>query len=95
MKVTKVTKKVEKLVLVDEVTYTLELNEEQAATLFILVGQMTPAEVHEHIKNGLGFYHPHLKDLVKNEYTMTVDERTISPIFKELKEFFNEDNYKK
>lgn len=95
MKVTKQTKDVETIVIKKEVVYTLELNEEQAATLFILAGQMTPADVHARIKDGLGFYHTHLKPLVRNEFSMDVNTNTIGPIYNELKEIFDVNNYKK
>jgi len=95
MNLIKKTKKVEKIVVVDETTYNLELNEKQAAMLFILCGQINPSDADKIINGGLETYHGHLNTLVGDIRHGNANGVLIAPIYESLKEFFHYKNFNK
>lgn len=88
MKAEKQIKQVEKVVIVDETRIILEMSEEQAAMLYLLMGQLLPVEAVKAINRSLNGYNPPLEDRVKDVTVSDVNYKLISPIYGTLKEFF-------
>ncbi len=87
MKANKQIKKVEKVILVDETRITLEMSEEQAALLYILMGHILPEAALKVINGGFTGY-PSLKDKVNCPDIYVLNKKLINPIYSSLKDLF-------
>lgn len=82
MKVTKVSKEVEKVVIetVEEINITL--SKQEAMTLCAIMGGLSPANAQEQVQSSVNCY-PAMKRIVPS-YSMDIKDLIISPLFDHL-----------